>query len=227
MQYALLTVLGALVGIGMRRIVLWRRCGVVKAARRAYLLGAWLLGGGALLAMAVQEGVLLCSGQLHWRNALPLHLCSAMGLLALPMLLTRSPRLWSLSLYLGMPGAALALLFPAVLQTPWPRLTELAFHALHCCVLLSPLLPLSLGLRPSPRGVWWALGFLALLALTALGANVLTGGNYLFLEQSPIPWMNQWGASVWRGMLAALALLVLATEGVLVSILQQKRGWSH
>lgn len=224
MQYALLIVLATLTGLGMRRIVLWRRCGVMKAARRTYLLYAWLVGGGALLAMAVQEVVLLLSGQLQWSNALPLHLCSLMGLLALPMLLTRRPALWHLSLYLGAPGAALALLFPAVLDTPWPRLTELAFHTLHCCVLLAPFLPLSLGMRPSPRGVWWALGSLALLALVALGVNALTGGNYLFLEGSPIPWMNQWGLTAWRGMLAALALLVLAAEGVAVSVLQHKRG---
>lgn len=227
MQYALLVMLGAALGLGMRRIVLWRRCGYGQAARRLYLTCAWLLGGGAYAAMAVQEAVLALSGQLTWRNALPLHLCSAMGLLSLPMLLSRKRLLWHASLYLGLPGALMALLFPAVLPTPWLRLTELAFHAMHCCVLLSPLLPLSLGQRPEPRGAAWALLVLLLLSCLALTANALTGGNYFFLNGSPIPWMNQWGLTAWRVMLAGSALAVVAAEAFIVFLLQQKGGWSH
>ncbi|MBE5804833.1 MAG: TIGR02206 family membrane protein [Clostridiales bacterium] len=227
MQYALLVMLGTVVGLIMRRIALWRRCGYTRAARRLYLGTSWLLGGGAYAAMATQEGILLASGQLAWSNALPLHLCSLMGLLTLPMLLTRRRILWHISLYLGLPGALMALLFPAVLETPWPRATELAFHTMHCCVLLAPLLPFSLGVRPSPRGVAWALISLALLTCVALGANAVTGGNYLFLNGSPIGWMNRWGLGAWRGALAALVLTVLASEAFAVFLLQQKRGWSH
>lgn len=227
MQYALLTMLAVLLGAAMRRIVLWRRCGVPRAARRLYTLCAWLVGGGAWLAMAVQEGVLLLGGLMDWHNALPLHLCSAMGVITLPMLLTRRRLLWHWSLYLGMPGALMALVFPAVLETPWPRLTEVAFHLLHCCVLLAPLLPLSLGLRPSPRGAWWALLFLILLALTALGVNALTGGNYLFLQGSPIGWMNRWGLRGWRTLLAALSLTVLAAEAAIIHLINNNPGRSH
>ena len=227
MQFALLIVLGAAVGMGMRRIVLWRRCGCNPPAQRLYLAMSWAVGGGAYAAMAVQEAVLLLSGQLHWRNALPLHLCSLMGLFTLPMLISRRRLLWHPSLYLGLPGALMALLFPAVLETPWPRVTELAFHLMHCCVFLAPLLPLSLGWRPSPWGAAWSLGFLALAACVALGMNALTGGNYLFLNFSPVPWMNQWGQTAWRLTLAALAMLVLLAEGCAVYLLQRKRGWSH
>lgn len=219
MQYALLIMMALLLGLAVRRMALWRRCGVLRAARRLYWLCAGLLGGGAWAAMAVQELVLLLSGQLHWSNALPLHLCSAMGLLTLPMLLTRRRILWHLCLYLGVPGALMAILFPAVLETPWPRVTELSFHVLHCCVFLAPLLPLSQGLRPSPKGVVWALGFLMLLALVALGANALTGGNYLFLQGAPIAWMNQWGLGAWRALLAGAALTILGVEAVIAYFL--------
>lgn len=227
MQYALLVMLGTVLGLGMRRILLWRRCGYARAARRLYLACAWLLGGGAYAAMGVQETVLALSGQLSWRNALPLHLCSAMGLLALPMLLSRRRLLWHVSLYLGMPGALMALLFPAVQPTPWPRLTELAFHMMHCCVFLSPLLPLSLGLRPEPRGTAWALLILLLLSCLALAANALTGGNYFFLHGAPIPWLARLSLPAWRAMLSCAALIILAGEAFIVFLLQQKRGWSH
>lgn len=226
MQYALLLVLGAATGIAMRRIVLLRRCGFLQSARRLYLGAGLLLGGSAYAAMALQEIILLMSRQLTWRNALPLHLCSLMGLLTLPMLLSRRRLLWHLSLYLGLPGALMALLFPAVLETPWPRLTELAFHTMHCCVFLAPLLPLSLGARPASRGAVWALLFLGLHACVALGVNAITGGNYLFLNGSPIPWMNRWGLTAWRMMLAMAAIAVLAAEAFIIFLLQQKRGWS-
>lgn len=222
MAFALLVLLGAALGLCIRRIRLLQACGYVLAAKRLYRRCAWALGGGAYAAMLVQEGILLAAGKLTWRNGLPLHLCSLMGLLCLPMLLSRKALLWQLSLYLGLPGALLALIFPAVVETPWPRLTEVAFCIMHCCVLLSPLLPLCLGERPTVMGVLWALGALVLMGCTALTANALTGGNYLFLNGSPIPWMNHWGLAAWRVMLACAALLVLLGEGVLVRICQSK-----
>lgn len=226
MQYALLGLLGAAMGIAMRRIALWRRCGYGQAARRLYQICGWLLGGGVYAAMLTQEAVLAFSGQLAWRNALPLHLCSMLGLLTLPMLLTRRRGLWHVSLYLGLPGALAALVFPAVLETPWPRLTETAFHLMHCGVFLAPFLPLGLGMRPSPRGALTALAALALLAGIAAGANMLSGGNYLFLNGSPIPWMNRWGLAAWRVMLGSGALMVLGAEALLVWFLKHKSGWS-
>lgn len=224
MAFALLVLLGTAMGLCIRRIRLLRACGYVLAARRLYQQCAWALGGGAYAAMLVQEVILLAAGKLTWRNGLPLHLCSLMGLLCLPMLLSRKPLLWQLSLYLGLPGALLALLFPAVAETPWPRLTELAFFAMHCCILLAPLLPLCLGQRPTPLGALWAFGALVLMACSALAVNALTGGNYFFLNGSPFPWMNRWGITAWRVTLACVSALVLLGEGVLVRVYQAKRG---
>ncbi len=224
MAFALLVLIGSAMGLCVRRIRLLRACGYMLAARRLYRRCALALGGGCCAAMLLQEAILLCAGQLTWRNGLPLHLCSLMGLLSLPMLLSRRQLWWQLSLFLGLPGAALALVFPAVAETPWPRLTELGFFTMHCCVLLSPLLPLCLGARPKPLGALWAFGALVLMACAALTANALTGGNYLFLNGSPIPWMNRRGLAAWRAALACLSALVLLAEGLLVRIWQIKRG---
>ena len=197
MQWAMLAVLGAALGLGMRRIALLRRCGVRPAALRLYRRLSFLTGGGAWVAMAVQEAALLFGGQLTWRTGLPLHLCSVMGLVSLPALITRRRFLWHCMLFLGAPGALAALVFPAVAATPWPELTRAAFCLMHCCVLLAPLLPLSLGMRPTPRGAAEAGGALLLLALVASAANALTGGNYLFLNGSPIGWMKSLGMCCW------------------------------
>lgn len=226
MQYALLIVMGTALGMTMRRIVFWRRCGYYKTARRLYLRAAWTLGGAAYAAMAVQELVLLLCGKLSWRTGLPLHLCSMMGLLTLPMLLTGRRLLWHWSLFLGLPGALMAILFPSILSTPWPEVTTLAFHTLHCAVALSPLLPLSVGHQPSPWGAASSMIFLLLFGCVALGVNALTGGNYLFLNLpiagTPLSSLARGGLALYRIALAAICAAVLAMEAALVMVWQRR-----
>ena len=226
MQLALLCVTGAALFAVMRRILFLRGCGCPAPARRLYMRAAWCLGITAYAAMAAQELILLLDGRLHWSNALPLHLCSLMGLLTLPMLLTRRRMLWHWSLFLGMPGAALALLFPSILATSQPEVTALAFHLLHCVVLLAPLLPFSLGIRPRPSGAVCSMLFLLVLGFIDLGVNALTGGNYLFLEApasgTPLAWMARRGVSAYRLMLAGATLLVLGAEALAVWLAERK-----
>ena len=226
MQLALLCVVGAALFAVMRRIIFLRGCGCPAPARRLYMRAAWSLGLAAYAAMAAQELILLLDGRLRWSNALPLHLCSLMGLLTLPMLLTRRRMLWHWSLFLGMPGAALALLFPSILATSQPEVTALAFHLLHCVVLLVPLLPFSLGIRPRPSGAVCSMLFLLVLGFIDLGVNALTGGNYLFLEApasgTPLAWMARRGVSAYRLMLAGATLLVLGAEALAVWLAGRK-----
>ncbi len=226
MQYCLPAVGLALLSVWARRIRLLYRTGFRAASRRLYFLTALCLGAVTCTAMLAQELILARCGQLSWRTGLPLHLCSCMGVLTLPMLLTGNRHLTHLSLYLGLPGAAAALLFPAVAPTPWPQLTALAFHTMHTGVLLAPLLPLLTGWRPAPEGVWEAGGFLVLLALVALGVNALTGGNYLFLQSpassGPLGLLAGHGVTAYRLLLTLLAAAVLALEQALVRLLLRR-----
>ena len=185
-----------------------------------YRLTAALLGSGIWLAMAAQEVILALAGQLQWATALPLHLCSMMGLLALPALLTRRDTLLHTLLYAGAPGALLALLFPAVAETPWPGWTRFFFCAMHAGLVCAPLLPMTLGWRPRPEGALQEWLFLLLAGSIALVANAFTGGNYLFLA-GPVPGtplipLAQWGSTVYRILLALIAAVLLAAEGGIV-----------
>lgn len=207
----------------MRRIRLLRLAGMAGAAKRRYAVAAWLLGGGTLLAMAVQEAVLLGSGQLTLATGLPLHLCSLMGVLTLPMLLTRHEWLLHTALYAGVPGAALALVFPAVLETPWPWLTAAAFHVMHACIAAAPALPISMGWRPRTVGALQAGLILACAGCAAMIVNRLTGGNYLFLSGAvagtPLAWLAKWGTGWYRVLLACAAAALLAAEAAVVRAL--------
>ena len=228
MQYLVLTVLLGLTLHTCRGVIRLRRTGNAAAAHRRYLRASWALGGTILAAMAVQELILLRAGLLTWQTGLPLHLCSLMGLAALPALLSRRPLLLHASLYAGVPGAVLALLFPAVLDTPWPRLTELAFHTLHAGLVCVPLLPMAAGWKPRPQGAAGAWGFLLLAAAAAGLANRLTGGNYLFLAGpvagTPLAPLARWSRGVYRALLALLSGLVLLLEGAAVRFFRRTKG---
>lgn len=216
MQYVILCILLILTG---------GACRCIRRNPRAYRRFAWLLGLLIAGAMLIQEGVLLLSGLMTWANSLPLHLCSLMGVLTLPMLLTRRRTLCSAALFLGVPGAVLALVFPAVLATPWPILTAAAFHTLHAGLICAPLLPIALGWRPVPSDALRAGGVLVAAGLLALLVNPVCGGNYLFLAGpiagTPLAWLGQWGLLPYRLLLAGLAAFTLAAEAGIVALIRK------
>lgn len=217
MQYCMLIVSFMVLVVYARRIRMLRCTGYRAASRRLCFGVSLVLGATVYTAMLAQEMILFRCGQLNWRTGLPLHLCSCMGLLSLPMLLSRNQHLAHLLLYLGAPGAAVALMFPAVANTPWPQVTEVSFVVMHVAVLLSPVLMLLTGWRPGRLGALEAALFLGAMALVAMAINALTGGNYLFLQMPPpgTPLCSlavQWGLGAYRAVLASLALAVVLAE---------------
>lgn len=225
MQYAVLALMLVWMLERCRCIRQLRAKGKNRTAMRVYRRTAILLAGMVWGAMAAQEAVLWRSGGLTLATGLPLHLCSLMGVLMLPMLLTRSRPLWYAAVYMGIPGALLALVFPAVADTPWPLVTELSFFVMHAGIAAAPLLPASLGCRLQPSGAAAALVLLLCASGIAMMVNGATGGNYLFLA-GPVagtPLMLLAGADLqgYRLRLAVLAVLMLALEGAGVCMLKR------
>lgn len=226
MQWVVLAAMAAWAAAVMGRVRRLRGAGEPGRAMALYRRAAWTLGLTVYGAMAVQEGVLWAAGMLTWRTGLPLHLCSMMGLLALPMLVSGRRFWWHLSLYLGLPGAALALIFPAVLPTPWPLTTKLSFFAMHAGLVLAPLLPLSLGRRPSPRGALAAGGFLLAAGLAVMALNDRLGSNYLFVSGAvpgtPLESLARRGMAGYRLGLAGLCAALLTAEAVGAALMKKQ-----
>ena len=178
----------------------------------AYRKGALGMGAAIWLCMGGQLLLLWRADTLTAAAALPFHLCSFCGFITLPALMKKYRPLWEMMLFLGLPGALGALLFPCPAESPWQDLMNFCFLSLHCLLVIAPLLPLGVGMRPSrhPRGaLLWANALLLMAAL----ANRLFDANFLFLRWAPpgtpLAFFHRWGAPGYVMWLEGLAVLLL------------------
>ena len=150
-----------------------RRIGLILRALRAVLAAS----------MLTTEGILLAQGR--WREALPLHLCSVSALCALALPAQGGQRRLDFLGYLGMPGALLALIFPAPAVSRWQALLNASYYTTHALILVMPLCLMAAG-RCVRRGRALPL-FLGMqgLALAAFFVNGKLGTDYLFLMAPP------------------------------------------
>ncbi len=183
---------------------------------------AWGISAGLLLSMGMQMVLLGEVGKLTVNTAAPLHLCSMMGLLSIPMVLLRRRWLYSFSMLLGMPCALLALLFPAIAACQRPALMAFAFYQLHVLIVCAPLLLLFQGfpLSLNPRPVFLAAnGYMVVVSLF----NRLFHTNYLFLRLAPpgtpLEWISVHGALGYVLSLEMIAILALTFLSALYALI--------
>ncbi|TKC18785.1 YwaF family protein [Robertmurraya kyonggiensis] len=116
---------------------------------------------------------------------LPLQLCSISLLLCLGLLATDSKLLFQIVYFLGIAGAIQALLTPD-LFVGFPHFRFLQFFITHMLIIWVALFyAIVKGFRITGKGLWSAFAFLNLAAGVAFLANVITGGNYMFLARKP------------------------------------------
>ena len=119
------------------------------------------------------------------RDALPLHLCGLSALCAAAA--AARPRAWMLDVlwYLGMPGALLALLFPAPAVARFQLGMNFSYAVTHLLILAVPAALMLQGMRPNRGKAPVMLLLLNLIALPVYGVNRLLGSDYLFLMAPP------------------------------------------
>lgn len=223
---------GSLVGTEYRTIRGLREAGQEARARAAYRRTGLVMGLMVYAMMGLQIFLAASIGAAGIDTVLPLHLCSMVGVLTLPMLMRTDGGLWEFCLYLGAPGALMALIFPAMLETPWPGAMAIGFLGLHALIFWAPFLPMALGKRPRPQGVWrvffWGNLFLAFVAVF----NIIFDTNYLFLRMppkgTPLDYFFQKGPVWYVAFLEGAAVLLLSLEGRLAGwgprIMAKKRA---
>lgn len=147
--------------------------------RRARALMAGVLG----ISLASTVLVLLLEGR--GKEALPLHLCGLSALCAAALALRPRAFLLDVLWYLGMPGALLALLFPAPAVSRYQLVMNASYSVTHLLILLIPCMLIAAGMRP---GRSKAAGMMLLLDAAALPIYVVNRflhTDYLFLMAPP------------------------------------------
>ena len=138
------------------------------------LLGASL---GVTLALLLLEG--------RWQEAIPLHLCSLSALSAIWLAFFPRQALLDFLWYLGMPGAALALLFPAPAVSGLQALLDASYVVTHALILVIPSLGMARGMRPQRGRSLAMMGTLLVIAAVAGAVNRMLGTDFLFLAAPP------------------------------------------
>ena len=174
-----------------------------------------------LLSMLVTTALLIAQGR--WREAIPLHLCSVSALLAAVLAFEKSAGSLDFLWYLGMPGAALALLFPAPASSVMQPLFTAGYIVTHAMILAIPLAAFAMGEYPREKNAPMQLIALQALALAAFFVNRRLGTDFLFLAAPPSDtpleavWKLGYPAYILflQGMMAALCLLMEAARRLL------------
>jgi len=168
-------------------------------------------------SMAVTEGLLIMEGR--WREAIPLHLCSISAIAAACLVCTGWQFLLNFLWYLGMPGAALALLFPAPASSICQTLLNTSYVVTHALILLIPVYRICLGMRPERGKTLQMLRTLLVLACIAAAANQALGTDFLFLALppagTPLERIFSLGYPIyWLTLLLLMLLCCMAMDGI-------------
>jgi hypothetical integral membrane protein (TIGR02206 family) len=117
--------------------------------------------------------------------ALPLQLCDVVAFVSAAALWTRHPLLVELTYFWGLAGTANGLISPD-LQVNFPHYLFLQYFIAHGTIVAAALLlVVGLGITPRRGAVLRVLALTLGLAALDAAANLLTGGNYMYLRHTP------------------------------------------
>ncbi len=142
---------------------------------------------------------------------LPLQLCDMAVWLAVASAFTDASPTLELAYFVGMTGAAMALLTPD-LYSPWPSYPAIYFFLAHGGIVIAIAVTIFGGRTKFPRrAIWRSLGFLLLYAAIVGVFDRISGANYMYLLRKPASasLLNAMGPWPWYIFSAAGLALVL------------------
>ena len=169
------------------------------------------MGGIILCSMACTTVMLAVQGRI--REAIPLHLCSVSALAAAVLAFMPVQPIVDYLWLLGMPGAILALVFPAPAVSRWQTLFTACYMLTHALIVLIGLSAMAMGECPRAGKAPMALIFLQALALTAFFVNRALGTDFLFLSAPPIGTPLVWIGSAGYGAYIACLQGMMTLRG--------------
>jgi hypothetical integral membrane protein (TIGR02206 family) len=159
---------------------------------------------------------------------LPLQLTDAVSLVSIAALLTRRQLLVELTYFWTFTASLQAVITPDLGQS-FPSVYYFTYFVYHIgAIVAAAYLVLGCRLYPRAGAAWWVFGFTLLWAAIAGSADVITGGNYMYLHfkpahasllsvMSPWPWYIAEAAAVGLAMLLVVGAVTRALGGVTAS----------
>jgi hypothetical integral membrane protein (TIGR02206 family) len=165
-------------------------------------------------AFVVEFAVNATDGSWDWGFNLPLHLSDVVAVLAPVALWTQRAPLVEVLYFWALTASLQAVVTPDLHQT-FPSVFYFTYFVTHCGAVVAACL-LVFGLRfEIRRGALWR-AFAATLAMAAVAAvaNLITGGNYMFLREKPshpslLDQMGPWPLYIVSAAVVALVLFAL------------------
>ena len=146
---------------------------------------------------------------------LPLHLTDVVTVVSVLALWTARPLLVELTWFWGLTASFQAVLTPDLGSADFPELLWWTFFITHVgAVVAAVVLVIGRGIVPRPGAVWRVFGATLVVAAAAGAANLLTGGNYMWLREKPkagslLDFMGPWPWYILSAAVLALALFTL------------------
>jgi hypothetical integral membrane protein (TIGR02206 family) len=164
-----------------------------------------------LAAYATEQIAIVVRGTWSLERSLPLQLTDAVTIISALALWSPRPLLFELAYFWGLTASLQAVLTPD-LDDAFPSLFFFTYFATHGGAVVAALfLAWGLGLVPRQGAVMRV--FLATAAFAAVAglADLLTGGNYMFLREKPeaaslLDLMGPWPWYILSGALLAIAM---------------------
>ena len=167
----------------------------------------------AIVADELLKMTVLFIGGNYSADYLPLHLCS-INIFLIAWHAVRPNRTLDNFLYVVcIPGAISALLTPNWSSLPLSNLMHIHSFTVHILLASYPIILLAgKDIRPDPRQLPKCLALLGVLALVALGANLLFDTNFMFFMEAPagtpLAWFEQVCGNHLIGFPVIIALLL-------------------
>jgi hypothetical integral membrane protein (TIGR02206 family) len=169
-----------------------------------------------LIARAIADELTVnaTNGSRDWGFNLPLHLSDVVALLAPVALWTRRPLLVEVLYFWALTASLQAVITPDLHQA-FPSVFYFTYFITHSgAVIAACLLVFGLDTAIRPGAIWRAFAVTLVMAAVAGAANVITGGNYMFLRAKPsqpslLDEMGPWPLYIAAAAAVALGLFAL------------------
>ena len=163
------------------------------------------------------------------RDNLPLFLCDIAAFVAAAALVTRRPLLVEITYFWGIAGTAQGIVSPDI-PDHFPTYQFLQYFIQHGAIPAAALfLVVGLGIHPRPWAAIRVVGLSLALVLVDAFANLLTGGNYMFLREVPPGWnlldlFGPWPWYIFGGALLAVVFFAVLDAPFRIAGLSRARS---